>query len=700
MKVIPIDQNSPYLSDVKKLWRINSSTLGFFPDGAFIEYSSRRHILVALTPEEKCAGYLLYRISGNKIFIVHLCVDSTLRGKGIAKLLIDYLKDNTNEYWGIGLRCRRDYEASKIWPALNFVPLSDSPGRSITGQNLTYWWFDHGHQTLFTEAEKQSLESKLITVIDANVFFDLENTLTTVENEESKSLLADWLKGSIELCVTNELFVEINRHPDKDVRHHQRKFTRKFRILKSDQNRYESSLAKLKTIFTAAKKLSDKSDLRQLAFAISADAQFFITLDTNILKHSDKIYEDFAINVIRPSELIIRLDELIRDAEYKPIRLAGSLIYINLIKSKQIKALDTFRCSEQGETIRDFKKQINYFLSNPTTMETLFISDMEQKPLALIVNQKKGNKLEVPMIRLTKGSLSATLARHLILKTMRIAADEGRMLTIITDPFLTDEVIKAAQDCAFIKSGDNLLKFNIPSINTAKKMRETIENFYSQYPSERIHLENLSKALSSACLQKDTQSLFNIEKNIWPAKIIDIDIPSFIIPIKPEWALHLFDETLANQLLFGALPELSLSFENVYYRAKHPRIVSSPARILWYVSKAKRYPGSMHVRSCSYLDECIIDTPKNLFRRFRRLGVYNWKDILNVANGNFDKEIMALLFRYTELFKDPISWKSLQEILLSEEGNTSQIQSPVQISSKCFARLYRLGITSVKEPLR
>jgi len=119
-------------------------------------------------------------------------------------------------------------------------------------------------------------------------------------------------------------------------------------------------------------------------------------------------------------------------------------------------------------------------------------------------------------------------------------------------------------------------------------------------------------------------------------KIVDIEIPSFIVPIRPKWAMHLFDEGLANQTLFGSSPELSFNRENVYYRAKHPKVVLAPARILWYVSKDKRFPDSMHIRAYSYLDECIINKPRELFRRFRRLGVYKWGDVFKVAKNNIN----------------------------------------------------------------
>lgn len=74
MAVTDIDDKSPHLEAVKTLWRANSATLGFLPEGAFVDYASQRHILVALDSSGVCVGYLLYRVTKGKATIAHLCV--------------------------------------------------------------------------------------------------------------------------------------------------------------------------------------------------------------------------------------------------------------------------------------------------------------------------------------------------------------------------------------------------------------------------------------------------------------------------------------------------------------------------------------------------------------------------------------------------------------------------------------------------
>jgi hypothetical protein len=151
---------------------------------------------------------------------------------------------------------------------------------------------------------------------------------------------------------------------------------------------------------------------------------------------------------------------------------------------------------------------------------------------------------------------------------------------------------------------------------------------------------------------------------------------------------------MASQTLFGSKPNLIFQTENVYYRASRPKILTAPGRVLWYVSKSTgHYQGTMSIRACSYIDEVVIDKPKVLFSRFKRLGVYQWEDIYNVAHSDIEKEIMAFRFSNTELL-NPIHKDDLQQIWKEELGTNFHIQGPIRIPNKMFYRLYMTSISN------
>ncbi len=131
------------------------------------------------------------------------------------------------------------------------------------------------------------------------------------------------------------------------------------------------------------------------------------------------------------------------------------------------------------------------------------------------------------------------------------------------------------------------------------------------------------------------------EELIWPGKLLGVGVRNYIVPIQPRWAAHLFDEELASQDLFGAATRVAISYENVYYRGKVPRVLKAPGRVLWYVSGDRRYKGSRKIRAWSSLKEVVIDSAKNLFKRFEQLGMYEWRDVKAGAKGDANAQIMA-----------------------------------------------------------
>lgn len=185
------------------------------------------------------------------------------------------------------------------------------------------------------------------------------------------------------------------------------------------------------------------------------------------------------------------------------------------------------------------------------------------------------------------------------------------------------------------------------------------------------------------------QMAMNLELSIWPGKVGDSPLPTFIVPIYSTFAMHLFDAKLADQDLFGAQTDLALACENVYYRSNQACGLTAPSRVLWYVKKEENIQGCMSIRACSLLNELHVDTPKKLYRRFRRLGVYEWRDLAVMVKNPTEDKIMAFQFSHTELFMNPIPWARFREL-----GINTTLQSPLKVSSSTFETIYKLGMNN------
>lgn len=683
------------LEQVIELGDENSETLGFLPKQAFIHHANQEHILVAVDKNDHLLGYLLYAINRRKnlAYIVHLCVKQSQRGLGIARLLFNRLKERTKHFRGIRVHCRRDYEVNKLWPELGFVVKGEKDGRSKQGSKLTIWWFNHNHPTIFTYANEHTPTLTLKVAIDANILIDLQKKPTR-ENEESHSLLADWLQEDVELCLTDEIFYEINRNKDEQQRAKRSQFAKTFPRLHSPNDKFMATYKSLRALFPNQKGVRNQSDLRQLARSIAAEVPFFVTRDDKLLIKSDKIVDKFGLRIIQPSYLITHLDELARVVEYQPVRLAGSLINIERVKSEQSTLVIKTFFNSRIEKKVTFKKKLDSYLIDPHTFDIKLVTH-NQKMLALIIYERQNqHELKVPLIRVLPGPLSGTLARHLIVYTILTSCDENRTLTKIIDYQLSNEIKDVLKENGFMLNNGHWIKANIPFVGTSKDFLLKLTSLSNEFPSDVAYFSQIANFIEKAKQSSHLHDLLNAERILWPTKFIDLELPTFVVAIKPKWAKDLFDKTLARGTLFGADPKLILKVENVYYRAaQRQKKFTEPLRILWYVSHDKgRYEGSKSIRACSYVDEVIVGKPKELYARFKRFGVYEWRDIFQLAKQNIHNDIMAFKFSHTELFSTPIKRETLQEIWREETGKQFNVLAPLHIPSERFFRIYKIGM--------
>lgn len=691
-KIISIDLNSPCFEQVIKLGEANRSTLGFLPRGAFEHYASKKQIIVAIDENtDNVLGYLLYRNSRQKMLasIVHLCISTKNRQRGIARNLFNELVKLTQKnYKAICVHCRVDYEANHLWPKLGFSAVNEIPGRSKEGSVLRVWWFDHNHPSLFSHAEQNSSKAKV--AIDANVFFQLQHP-EIKGNEESLPLLEPWL--DVDIYITPEIYNEIVRNPDKKRRADARKFADTFKKTRSSDANFQKIDKELLEILPNPISSSDASDRRQLARTIAAGIPFFVTRDGPLLSKSDEIYEKFNSQIVRPADIILMQDEALHSAEYSPSRLAGSKIHLEKVRSQQSQQIIIKFLANDGETKANFNQKIQTILGKPLSYDSFVVKDFDEEIGFVVYGRQIPSELNIPVIRIKPSKISPIIAKYLINSAVLVSASEQRLITRVSDEFLPEFVSFELRQNGFFKVVGGWIKINLAGIKTVSELKYTFStNEWPEYAKDLINQILLN--LDTVNINNDTY--LEIEKLLWPVKIIDLDIPTFIVPIKPQWAMHLFDNDIAAQDLFGSEPSLILNAENVYYRSGKPKILVSPGRILWYVSKGKgRYRGSMQIKACSFVDEVLIDKPKALFSKYKRLGIYKWSDVFGIAENNLDKELMVFKFSRTEIFTSPITFFDLQQIWKTG-GKNFNVFSPLQITKERFFEIYMKGLKETK----
>jgi hypothetical protein len=188
----------------------------------------------------------------------------------------------------------------------------------------------------------------------------------------------------------------------------------------------------------------------------------------------------------------------------------------------------------------------------------------------------------------------------------------------------------------------------------------------------------------------NSAAVAEVERLLWPTKLLGRGLPTYLVPIKPGWAEHIVDERLAHAGLFGARDDLALNREAVYYRSPQQPAPSAPGRVLWYVSADQATIEGKAIRACSAIDEVAVVDGRDAYRRNRRFGVYAWRDIQELRDASPDGSLMTIRFSSTELLDTPVTLDRLRSIMAGY-GKGIMTAGPMPITDAEFAQIYRAG---------
>ena len=655
---------------VDALMKDNSQTLGFLPREAidsFLHDDRAECVLGAKIPDGQLVGYMIYAAYPDRFRIAHLCVSSEFRGHGIARRFIETLKQNATTQMDMRLHCRRDYPADALWPKLGFVPLGERPGRSAAGHLLTFWRCPLAEDDQLELFRVNTSDDTLDVVVDAQILFDFHepDNDTTVP---SKALLSDFLADSLNLLITDEMYVEINRKDNAAQRQRSRQRAKGFPTARHDL-KFAAHLSDALSEVLPRNTPSQESDVQQLAKTAAGDVKFFITRDNSLLKKSAAILDLTGVQVMRPTELIVRLHELSDRRSYVPRRVAGLGLEWRRLTSSDLAAFPfaAFRADSEKENV--LRDKLGTFLAEPTTfaVEVLWL---DTRAITIrILMERPGGIVAVPFCRVARSVDRFLFNRFLIADTIAWAVAHCRSLVVFENGGVLGDLVPHLLNMGFVDCDTEFVRYCFSwSLNREEALFEI-------------------GALSPGC-EKDFGSLsaIELEECCSPCSIEDADQDYFLVPIRPSYAMSLFDVNKSADDLFGGKTTVLLRWENAYYRAKtQHRMLKPPARILWYVTHSVQ-----KVVAVSRLDSVEIGRPKVLLKKFKKFGILEWPDLFEMCHHDPAREIMVFVFSHTFSFREPVPLEVLR-VILKEDGVGLVLQSAQRVPADSFKRIFLRG---------
>lgn len=681
LEISQVGPGDPAIDDVIKLSKRYSRTLGMMPAGAFREATHWGGLIDARV-DGSLVGYALFRLPrNNQVMLSHLCVDSPARGSGVAHTLVAEIRAQHSSRLGILAKCRDDYGLNPMWEALGFHARIPAVGRGKNRSPMTVWWLDHGHSDLFSflpEPEPLADEPDVLeAALDLNILMDLHTRADSANARRSRVLIADHLIGRLRLVVTNGGDRELARHP-QDKRAPIEAAANHYPRRTAPAGRAEDLFTQLIRASTAdSQQLSaqDEGDLWQIAEAVSAGVGVLLTWDDRLRRRFMDLQSIVpalaSIHVLDPDHVVTHLDKLAHAWAYQPARLQNSEYDRAQADAGDEHRLLEFLSKTSGETrsqLRDLLRKLAR-----EQVPRWLIHTGNEPAIACYAAYLDGHVLRVPLMRTAGHQLSDTIARQLLWLLRRTALEQGARAIAVSDRHVGGVLERAMTADPFQRQGDHWYAWVIPLCGTTHEIGQAaneIRRLVDAGPGPLLHPGLPPRTAAE------------IERSLWPAKLLDSALPHYVIPIQHRWSGDLLGYPI--QLTTRRI-ELSLGREQVYYRS-HDAKLTAPARVLWRVSQTRRSPAE--IVGTSLLDAIDADSPSRLHAALLHYGVLDLPDLENLAAGK--PTVQALRFSETELFDTPVS-NSTYERLREQYGGPRAFYGPQPIKPELFAALYRTG---------
>lgn len=628
---------------VIQLHRDSKNTLGHLPFAAFKAAGNKGQLVLGLI-DNKIAGYVLFSTPRQHLIkLVHVCVSKAARRSGLARAMVNSVIDSNPARTMITAHCRADYRIDEFWRSLDMVPIGQRPGRAKAGSKLTIWTRAIGQLDLFERAVYDSVKPK--AVLDSNVVIDLysSSALKRPAREESLGLEADWLIDEVELTISPEVVSDISRLQPEEERNQVRESLASLVTLRREEGMRElaSELLQRMPDWLTSKDNSLARDVKHLADAILAGAEFFVTRDANLIKAcSTWIESKFGVEVLRPVDLIQRLMPPEPPFRFRSQQLEAVGLRWEKVSSVSKRLEEAFVERTSNEQGKAFRTTLRAILSRPTEIRLDALVDENSHLWALLATEQRDESLIVPTLRVGNGALGETIAFQLIRHLRSRALDQEANSIFVTDQALS------------------------PTLKVALH----VDGFTGHPPN--VNLSWLASREAAATAITPTE-VSEYERANWPQVILERDVPVYVIPIQPKYARELIGY---NDTLLNIREKRVLGFaRQVVYFATPRRNLEVPSRVLWYVSKDPKALEASAIRSIvahSWVVEARTLQVETAIEQYRAIGILRTREINSYARNG---KVAALRVEDTQLLEKPIDRATFDYILKEHNATTSKV---------------------------
>lgn len=635
------DEVFPYLSQISKIADNNKSSFGFLANSVYEQMASKGQLWILVNAQLDLKGYLMFggTMPSVKVFQIYSC--HTVRKLRLGSRLIDELKKfaRDNGYHSIVARVASDLPANEFWKKLGFQVHKQIRGGETTKRIINVRGFSVRDNDLFGGLALESTGVKPIGPVLRKQTFALDlNLLLDVSKgrsgyEKIVKIMQVGFQGGFSICITPEFKAELERQASKFSDDPVLRLAGAFPELKANADLQEISDALRQEIFPAraihGKSASnDESDLRHLAYCISAKIDGFITREKALLRACNNIKYKYGCAILSPDELITdggTLDTnkpLNSDFSFSSSSLTEELkdfLRSFIIPEPVRLVLDTISPTTNGPVLYEARLDDElfgvYFFQNPVkstshALAALFLDESHPQSIAAIdhfVEMALRYKCAFPYrIDFYMGNDQVLTSDTLAKKGFFKSADH--FVKIVSDSFLDR---KKWPD--FAKAIKKLCELSIPENLPVKK-----------------ELQNTGVFVTDSNNESQVFSWFDFETIIGPRFIISADRHCVIVPIRENFANGLIGN-VKNQLSLLSSNQQLFLLEKAYFRSTVKESFFSRGGIIaFYVSGTKSIQEIIGFARITFSGVVKLE---DAAVKFDRQGVLSKQELLEISDG-------------------------------------------------------------------
>ncbi len=533
--------------------------------------------------------------------------------------------------------------------------------------------------------------------IDVNILFDV--TRHRESYERATTVIRSSLSGDINLCVTDEFLVELQRNAvaDDPILEFAKTLPKLPVVNDEVLSVTKESLRNL--IFpdrdpTRRNAEQDQSDLTHIAMAIHHEIDGFITREKSLLAASNRVREAFGVDVVSADDFYIRPDSE-STVSLKPLISAFQRSSIHAFQESERTSLrsylshfglgdsaiqDALRPGTEGDRTKRFVLKINDEVVGYTAWQIPRPLDIEASCF-LFVNEEYKLALQFIEHILTSFARDATLDKGRSLRLFIGANQEGTLAKAI------NRMYRAGPTTSGESSLLCLQKLASGSLVT----RDNWTDFVAWLADNGLQLE--SKMPGYEKVKRDGLKIFKSNNVTSFVKLEDLETylenvlilfhnrPALVIPIRPTYAEELLGTAGAQHALFGNR-DAWMKFERTYFRSpRNSKQAELGGPVVFYASG-----DTGAAIGYGRVTRSKVDEVESIDVQISSSGVLTKDELADLADQ--DGNIHIVSFSGFQPFVNRVRYKELKDLGIGQ----ANFQTLERINFAQLTELMRMGL--------